>query len=56
MDPEPLAADARACISCMRCVKQCPHDARKGSSVMMSVAALAIKKAYSVRKENELFL
>lgn len=56
IDPETFAADSQICISCMRCVKRCPHDARKVSGVMVSVAALAIKKACSVRKENELFL
>ncbi len=56
IDPKILAADSKKCISCMRCVKQCPHDARKVSKAMVSVAALAIKKACSVRKENELFL
>ncbi len=54
--PDTFAADSKKCISCMRCVKQCPHNARKVSEVMVSVAALAIKKACSVRKENELFL
>lgn len=49
-------ADSEKCISCMRCVKLCPHRARKVNSAMVSVAALAIKKACSERKENELFL
>ncbi len=56
IDPETLAADSKKCISCMRCVKRCPQGARKVNGVMVSVAALAIKKACSVRKENELFL
>lgn len=56
INPEDLVADSKKCISCMRCVKLCPHDARKVNGVMVSVAALAIKKACSVRKENELFL
>ncbi len=56
IDPATLAADSKKCISCMRCVKQCPHNARKVNKAMVSVAALAIKKACSVRKENELFL
>ncbi len=56
IDSKTLEADSKKCISCMRCVKQCPHDARKVSKAMVSVAALAIKKACSVRKENELFL
>lgn len=56
INPESLVADSKRCISCMRCVKLCPHDARKVNGAMVSVAALAIKKACSVRKENELFL
>jgi Fe-S-cluster-containing hydrogenase component 2 len=49
-------ADSKKCISCMRCVVQCPHSARKVNGVMVSVAALAIKKACSVRKGNELYI
>ncbi len=56
IDPETLMVDSKKCISCMRCVKKCPHDARKVSGAMVSVAAMAIKKACSVRKGNELFL
>lgn len=56
IDPVRLTADSKKCISCMRCVKQCPHNARKVNGTMVSVAALAIKKACSVRKANELFL
>ncbi len=51
-----FTADSGKCISCMRCVKQCPHSARKVNGAMVSAAALAIKKACSERKENELFL
>ena len=49
-------ADPKKCISCMRCIKRCPQKARKVNGLMVSAAALAIKKACSVRKENELFL
>lgn len=49
-------ADAGKCISCMRCVARCPESARKVNGAMVSVAALAIKKACSEKKENELFL
>ncbi len=56
INPETLMADSKKCISCMRCVKKCPHSARKVNGAMVSVAAAAIKKACSVRKENELFL
>ena len=54
--PSSFTADSKKCIACMRCVKQCPHQARKVNSVLVSIAAIAIKKACSVRKENELFL
>ncbi len=56
IDRSTLKADSKRCISCMRCVKLCPHNARGVSKVMVSVAALAIKKACCVRKENELYL
>lgn len=49
-------ADGHKCISCMRCITQCPQSARKVNSAMVSAAALALKKACSSRKENELFL
>ena len=56
IDPVNFSANSKACISCMRCMKQCPINARKVNGLMVSVAALAIKKACSVKKENELFL
>lgn len=56
IDPVSFAADPKTCIGCMRCVKQCPSNARKVNGIMVSAAAMAIKKACSVRKENELFL
>lgn len=56
IDSTSFAADSKKCIACMRCVKQCPHQARKVNNAMVSIAAMAIKKACSVRKENELFL
>ncbi|MGM9960068.1 MAG: 4Fe-4S binding protein [Allobaculum sp.] len=48
--------DTSKCISCMRCVAKCPYDARKVSEMKVSALALALKKACSSRKENELFL
>lgn len=56
IDPASFAADPKTCIGCMRCVKQCPKNARKVNGAMVSVAAMAIKKACSVKKENELYL
>lgn len=49
-------ADPTLCISCMRCVTQCPQSARKINGAMAAAAALALKKACSVRKGNELYL
>ncbi|MDO5539543.1 MAG: EFR1 family ferrodoxin [Eubacteriales bacterium] len=49
-------ADSEKCISCMRCVEQCPKSARKVNGAMVSAVALAIKKACSERKSNELFI
>ena len=56
IDSVKCTADSKKYIACMRCVKQCPHNARKVNGAMVSIAAIAIKKACSVRKENELFL
>lgn len=56
IDPASFAADPKTCIGCMRCVKQCPGNARKVNGLMVSIAGMAIKKACSVRKENELYL
>lgn len=52
----PRETDGKKCISCMRCVSICPQSARKVNSAMVSVAAMAIKKACSEKKHNELFL
>lgn len=56
IDPVKFAADSKKCISCMRCVRQCPANARKVNGAMVAVASMVLKKACSVRKENELFL
>ncbi len=52
----PRETDGKKCISCMRCVSICPQSARKVNSAMVAVAAMAIKKACSEKKSNELFL
>lgn len=49
-------ADSKKCISCMRCIVECPKSARQVNGVLVSVAALAIKKACSQRKNNELYI
>jgi ferredoxin len=52
----PKTTDGKKCISCMRCVSNCPQHARKVSGLMVSIASLAIKKACSEVKQNELFI
>lgn len=56
IDSASFIADPKKCISCMRCVKLCPHNARKINRLIVFIAALALKKACSVEKGNELFL
>ncbi len=48
--------DKDKCISCMRCVAICPQSARSVNQAMVSAVALALKKACSERKNNELYL
>lgn len=56
IDPVSFVANPKLCIGCMRCVKQCPKDARTVNGLLVSIAGIAIKKACSVKKENELYL
>lgn len=49
-------ADAKKCISCMRCVYVCPNNARSLPSVMTKAVTLALKKACKDPKENKLYL
>ena len=56
IDPASFKADSKKCIACMRCVKECPENARKANGTMVAVASLALKKACTVPKKNELFL
>lgn len=53
---DPRETDSKKCISCMRCISICPQSARKVNSAVVAVAAMAIKKACSEKKNNELFL
>ena len=52
----PKKVDDKACISCMRCVSLCPHDARKVNPLMLAAVGVALKKVCPSRKECELFL
>ena len=57
IDPKaPRTADGDKCIGCMRCVAVCPKKARKINGAALAAVSLALKKACSVPKENQLFL
>ncbi|WP_418617653.1 4Fe-4S dicluster domain-containing protein [Slackia isoflavoniconvertens] len=49
-------ADSQTCISCMRCMRDCPAHARKVNGLMVKIASAVIAKECNVRKEAELFL
>ena len=51
-----FTADSQTCISCMRCMCDCPAHARKVNGLMVKIASAAIAKECNVRKEAELFL
>ncbi|MEG2500861.1 MAG: EFR1 family ferrodoxin [Oscillospiraceae bacterium] len=44
------------CISCMRCIAVCPHNARSLNKLMLLAVGKKMSKACSERKENKLFL
>lgn len=57
IDPaKPRITDKAKCIGCMRCVSICPAKARGINPVMTKIAGLALKKACSQAKANELFI
>ena len=53
---EPSKTDTDVCISCMRCIAVCPREARSVSKALLAAGSMKLKKACSVRRENELFL
>ena len=53
---DPKVTDNSKCISCMRCIAQCPVHARALNPVLVGGLELALKPLCSARKENELFL
>lgn len=52
----PAQVDKNTCISCMRCIAVCPHQARILNRAMLLAASQKMKAACSGRKPNELFL
>lgn len=57
IDPQdPKRVDKQRCISCMRCVAVCPHEARRVNRLMLALAGRMLRKACSVRKACEIYL
>lgn len=52
----PSKVDKKLCISCMRCVAVCPHNARKIDALHRVAADFMLKKVCHTRKECELFI
>lgn len=53
---DPTRVDKKRCISCMRCVAICPHQARRVNRLMLALAGRMLKKVCSERKSCELYL
>ncbi len=52
----PTYTDKSKCITCMRCVSECPKKARSLSPVLLSIVSSVAKSQFKGRKENTLFL
>ncbi len=48
--------DVKKCISCMRCIAICPHQARTVSKALLAASSMKLKKACSGYKKNEIFI
>ena len=55
-EADPASIDQERCISCMRCIAVCPHQARELPAPMVAGAKEKLKAFCTVRKENELLL
>lgn len=53
---DPTKTDKSKCISCMRCISVCPHNARKVNAFMLAAVNAMLKKPCAERKNCELYL
>lgn len=51
----PRETNKDICISCMRCVKVCPQQARKCNALMIAVSTKKLKNVCEVAKKNDFF-
>ena len=56
IDTVTFKANKSACVSCMRCIRDCDQDARKLNGVIVSLLKMMIGKQCTSPKENELHL
>lgn len=57
IDPQRLnKTDKNKCISCLRCVAQCPSHARYINKFILKIAEIGMKKLCADRKENSFFI
>lgn len=52
---DPRKTDSDICISCMRCIRVCPQNARHVNKLLLAGAEQKLKKVCSTRKGNTLF-
>lgn len=52
---KPSQTEGTRCITCMRCVRNCPQQARKLPGLMTFLAGQKMKKTCTTPKENQLF-
>ncbi|MEF9961489.1 MAG: EFR1 family ferrodoxin [Erysipelotrichaceae bacterium] len=48
--------DKKLCISCMRCIKLCPNQARSLNKVLLKVSEKGMESKCKIRKEPEIFI
>ena len=48
--------DSIKCITCMRCISECPQNARSLPPALISVVSVAMKNKFKRKKENTLYI
>ncbi len=56
IDTATFKANKSACVSCMRCIRDCDRGARKINGIMVSLLKMLIGKQCTSQKKNELHL
>lgn len=48
--------DSIKCITCMRCISECPQNVRALPPALISVVSVAMKNKFKRKKENTLYI